>query len=366
MRKIGLLGLSLVGIAAAANTQQEQAYFAILVETKQMKMAGMDMPEMPELPPGVTLPPGVVLPGQAKRGLLVRLWSPSIAPPDAKATLSIPPGLKLGDKLELSLYRPTAQENETGGVGGGQAQDTDFTIKLYWGSSDKVREGQPKIIKLGDLTPEQKAEMDRQQREARPGGGTSYFYKPNWTTGYWPAKNQEGTIKKDASLKGTYALSTTYTGNVTIDVPDGVEFMNPIDITAPDLKNEIDLKKAIPFQWKQIPGALGQNAMIMGMEGEKTLILWSSSETYSPQVMGDSGFLQMADVRQRVADKLFMPGDQTKMTVPAGIFAKSEFAMMNMAAYGPGAALDKAQPLPRVQTKSSLQLMLSAPDDKHR
>ena len=366
MRKIGWLGLTLAGVAASANTQQEQAYFAILVETKQMRMAGMDMPEMPELPPGVSLPPGIVLPGQAKRGLVVRLWSPSIAPQDAKATLAIPAGLKMGDKLDLSLYRPTAQENESGGGGGGPVQDTDFTIKLYWGSSDKIREGQPKIIKLGELTPEQKAEMNRQQREARPGGGTSYFYKPNWTTGYWPGKNQEGTVKKDASLKGTYALTTNYTGNVSLDVPDGVEFMNPIDITAPNLKDEIDLKKAIAFQWKAIPGALGQNAMIMGMEGEKTLIMWSSAEAYAPQVMGDTGFLQMADVRQRVADKLFMSGDQTKMTVPAGIFANSKFAMMNMSAYGPGTALDKAQPLPRVQTKSSLQLMLSMPDQARR
>jgi hypothetical protein len=357
MKMLGMFALSLAAVGTfAANSAEEQAYMAILAETKTMKMVGM--PEMPELPAGVTLPPGVVLPGKPTRTLSVRLWSPSIAPSTATATLAPPAGLKLGDKLNLDLYRPTpADEAGDKSPGFDPESNPDFTIKMYWGSSDKVKADQPRIVRWGALTPEQKAQMKKQAREAQK-AGASYFYKPNWTTGYWPTKNQPGNVAKDASLVGTYSLTTNYTGNVSLDVPQGVDFLAPIDVTAPDLSDEIDFAKAIPFQWKGIPNVLGQYASIMGMEGKNTLILWSSSEVFKEAQMGDSGYLQMAEVRERVKDQVFMAPDQTRAVVPAGIFKNADFVMFNMVGYGQGAALDKVQPLPRVQTKTTLSIML--------
>jgi hypothetical protein len=200
--------------------------------------------------------------------------------------------------------------------------------------------------------------MNRQAKAAQPGAQGSYFYKPSWTTGYWPTKSQAGQIAKDASLPGTYALSTNYTGNVSLDVPAGVDFLAPIELSAPNLENELDLSKSLAFQWNPIPNNLGQFASAMGAEGKNTMIIWTSAEVFNEASMGDVGFLQMAEVRQRVADKLFMAPEATKMTIPAGIFKDADFAMMNMVAYGPGSAADKAQPLPRLQTKSTLQVML--------
>jgi hypothetical protein len=55
---------------------------------------------------------------------------------------------------------------------------------------------------------------------------------------------------------------------------------------------------------------------------------------------------------------VFMKGDRAAVTVPAGIFANADMAMFQMVGYGPGAALDKAQPLPRIQTKTKLNMML--------
>lgn len=75
-------------------------------------------------------------------------------------------------------------------------------------------------------------------------------------------------------------------------------------------------------------------------------------------LMGDMGFLQMAEVRDYVSKTVFMGPDRTSVNVPAGIFKDADFAMLNMVGYGPGAALDKAQPLPRIQTKTSLMVML--------
>jgi hypothetical protein len=199
--------------------------------------------------------------------------------------------------------------------------------------------------------------MKNRMREANA-AASSYYYKEGWTTGYWPTKKQPGSIDKSASLSGKYSLTTTYTGNVEIEAPPNVEFLAPIEMTSPNLDNRIDLKKAISFKWNPIANALGQHAAIMSMEGKNTMVVWLSSETLDEAVMGDMGFLQMAEVRDYVAKTVFMAGDRTSVDVPAGIFANADFAMMQMAGYGPGAALDKAQPLPRIQTKTSLMLML--------
>jgi hypothetical protein len=352
-----LTQLALLAVLAPTQTQ-DQAFFAILAETKVGRMAGMEVMDLSELPKGFKLPKeAMMFAGTPTRILNMRLWSPSIAPANATAFVTPPAGLKQGTKLDLELYRPKASD-----VTGEPVKDFDpesnpeFTIKIYWGSSETVREGQPRVIKWGGLSTEQKAAMQQQAREAR--ATSSYFYKAGWTTGFWPTSKQSGDIAKDASLVGKYVLTTSYTGNVEIDAPSEVTFLDPIDVTSPNLDKKIDLKKSIPFTWKPVPNALGFYASIFGMEGKNTLVLWSSSEVFEESLMGDMGFLQMAQVRDFVARTMFMPGSATKVSVPVGIFANADVAMMQMAGYGPGAALETAQPLPRIQTKTSLNLML--------
>jgi len=358
MLKLAALVAVMTGVVAP-KPADDQAYFAILAETKVGRMVGMPVMDLSGLPPGVKLPPqAMAFSGQAARLLNIRLWSPTIAPADAKAAVAPPDGLKQGKTLDLELYRPD------GKASGDKVKDFDpdsdpdkFTIKIYWGSSETVKEGQPKVITWSGITPEQREAMKNRVREANAVSG-SYFYKEGWTTGYWPTKRQPGNIDKDASLVGKYSLTTTYTGNVDIEAPSNVNFLDPILMSSPNLEKRLDLKKSIPFNWAQVPNALGLNATIIGMEGKNTLIIWLSSEVFTDAVMGDMGFLQMAEVRDFVSKSIFMAGDRTSVTVPAGIFADADFAMMQMAGYGPGAALEKAQPLPRIQTKTSLMLML--------
>ena len=350
--------ITLLSLLVAPAPTQDQAFFAIFAETKLTRMAGMQlMKDLPQLPPGMKMPPGMeMLTGKASRLLNIRLWSPSIAPQDAFAKVTPPAGLKQGKELKLDLYRPTGSTATGQGGQFDPASNPNFTIKMYWGSSETVKEGQPKVIVWKGLTPEQQAAMNERARDAR--AGSSYFYKPNWTTGYWPAKNQPGTIDPDASLTGTYTLSTNYAGNVAIDAPENVNFLAPFEINSPNLEQKIDFNKAINFKWNTIPNLLGQSASIIGMEGQNTLIMWSSAEVFVEGLMGDLGYLQMSEVRDHVSNNVFMPGDRTQVDVPAGIFKDADMAMMTMAGYGPGTALDNAQPLPRIQTKSTLSIML--------
>ncbi len=354
-----LVATILAGVMMAPALQQEQAYLAILAETKVARMAGMPVIDLKDMPPGFKLPAEVMMySGSPARTLNVRLWSPTLAPANATASIAPPAGLKQGAKLDLELYRP-----EPGATGSTDKvkdfdpdSNPDFTLKIYWGSSETVREGQPKVIKWSDIAPEYKEGMKNRARETSR--GNSYFYKPNWTTGYWPTEKQPGQIDPTASLVGNYALTTNYTGNVEIEAPSHVDFLAPLQITSPNLEKNVDLKKAITLNWNEIPHALGLYGWAMGMEGKNTLVLWSSSEVYVDSMMGDMGFLQMAEVRENVQKTIFMPGNTAKVSIPAGIFQNADMAMLNMAGFGPGTALDKAQPLPRIQTKTTLSLML--------
>jgi hypothetical protein len=354
-----MLVASLV-LALPVSQADDHAFLAIQAETKLMRIPGMPVRKMPQLPPGIKLPGNFQMPGAPSRTLTVRLWSPSIAPDNAFAYLAPPSGLKQGDKMNLELYRPTPSSGSaTSGTGSesDQHSNQDFTIKIYWGSSDTVKPDQPKIIKLSELTAEQKTEMMRREQEVHQ-SAANYFYKPNWTTGYWPTSSEPGRISDDASLVGSYALTTNYTGNVAIDVPPNVDFLAPIEMTSPSLDQKVSLDGSIPFQWSAIPNAIGQYATIMGMEGKNTLILWSSSEIYHEGIMANMGFPQMSEVKDLVAKNVYMAGDRTSVTVPAGIFKDASFAMFSMTGFGPGTALDNGQPIPRVQTKTTLSIML--------
>jgi hypothetical protein len=364
MYRTFVMAAAMLAIATmAVRADDKQAFVGIFAETTSMKIAGMGAP--PGLPEGFKLPPGVKLPPQAlaamrmfqpHRQLTVRLWSPGIAPDNATAVLAIPDGLKLGSKLDLKLYRPKPSEGTADEVSGPGGISSEMTIKRYWGSSATVKPGQPEVIEFKGLTAEQKAAMRASAAKMRR--STSYFYKPDWTTGYWPTGAQADPVEDDAALAGHYTLTTTYTGNVELDVPANVNFLAPIEMSSPKLEKVVNLGDAIVFKWSGIPNALGLHANIFGInQDQKVMTMWSSSEA-KPDLGLAFDYLQMAEVRDLVKKDIVMAGDRVDVTVPAGIFKDCDIVMFQMIGYGPGAATDTGQPLPRAQTKTTLSIML--------
>lgn len=353
-----LLVLAVLSLAVGCAAVEGQAHLGIFAETSVFRM-NIAMPEMPDMPQGVDLSamPGMeMLSGKPTRALKIRLWSPGIAPQDAFAYVQPPAGLKLGNKLDLELYRPKPSSG-SGTSGNGESGDmSKLTIKVYWGCSPTVRQGQPKVIQFGSLSP---AEQERMKSAAKR--MESYYYKPDWTTGYWPNEMKPVKVAMDASMVGTYKLTTNYTGSVSIDAPSNVTFLAPFDLSSPAKGKPIDLTKSIDLAWAQIPNILGQHAVVFGMEGQNTIIIWSSSENYTDQYMGMMDYMQMAEVRQLVTQQVMMGPTKTSCSVPSGIFAKCDAPMLMMVGYGPGAALDTGNPLPRIQTKTLLTMMLKMP-----
>ncbi|NUP98245.1 MAG: hypothetical protein HUU35_00170 [Armatimonadetes bacterium] len=359
MRRLSL-ALAL-GLATVLGAVENQAYLGLFAETSVNKQVGM--PDMSEMLQGMDpamlnqLPPEVraMMGGAAQRRLTVRLWSPNLAPQNATASIAPPAGLKVGPRMDLELYRPQPRTGTTTRPNTGTPapqMPAKFTIKRYWGSSATVRPGQPEVteVKFDGLTAEQQAQYERM---ADAGEGSEYFYKENWTTGYWPTKKQVGTIAADSRLPGHYALSTTYTGEVTLDVPDNVDFLAPFTLSSPSLKTAPDLTKALALRWQEIPRALGLFAQVTSMVGRDTMIIWTSSEVRAdPEQNWD--YLQMAEVRRFVEEQKMMPGNCTEAIVPAGIFKDGDYVSLMMIGYGPGVARDETQPLPRMQTKTVL------------
>lgn len=366
-----LLAAAVLPVALAVRAEVEnQAFVAFWAETRVSKNAGMpDMSAMLQnLPPEAlaNLPPEVrqMMAGGATRTLNIRLWAPLIAPPNATATVTPPAGLNQGPRLDLELYRPEPREPgevEEGEIQlpGGEIMPGRFVIKTYWGSSPTVRPGQPdeQVIEWEAMSVEDRARLREQAEQAMAGG--EYFYKEGWTTAYWPTERQPGTIAEDDSLHGTFTVDSTYAGNVSIDVPDTVDFLAPVQLTSPDMAEGPELTEPIVFRWQPIDNVLGFFVRAMGMKGREEMIQWFCSEV-KPDEIPEDEFMQMADVRRLVQEQIMIPGNSTTVTIPAGIFEGCEFVNYEIIGYGTGTALEDAQPRPRVQTRTVMSGLLTS------
>jgi hypothetical protein len=299
-----------------------------------------------------------------RRTLDLRLWTPGLAPAEAKAWVTPPAGLGQGPRLDLALYRPKLGDEPPATWQPGYPE---VTVKLYWGSAKTVRAGQPKIFKMKDLSP---AQLARFGMRVHQGGGpdtTEYCCQPGWTTAHWTTPRPLGGTGVPASLGGTFALDTTYAGATKIDVPAGLDFPPPITLTSPDLAARPDLAAGIRLAWTPSPNLLGYNAIAIGGQDEspvgtpdngpqETVIVWTAAE--EPELDTSDHFLSAEDVSARVANQRFLPGNAAACDIPAGIFAHADFAIVSLTGFGRGATLNGG-PLPaQIQTRTSLRLFL--------
>lgn len=360
-RRSLLLGVCGSALATAVRAQEnrDRAYLALWATTQNMSLG------LPALPPGLKLedlPPEAAAALGAfagpKKELEVRLWSPGTAPAAATATLDVPGGLNLGNTLPLELMRPEARKAEAAKV---QIPEEyritdDFEIRQYWGCSETVLPGQPKVWKLGDLSVADREAWKRYQSQ----GGIE---KPDWTEGVWPnAKSQRGRnpLQKPGSLKGDHKLRTSFLGDVPFQVSGPVDFLDPVVFETPK-PGKADLKQHIPLKWKPIANVLGYHLTAVAPKGRKLLIMWAGGKN-GQGVAGGLQFPQMAEVREFVEKGIYLPPTATACNIPAGIFEGCPQVMIQMTAYGPGQAFEAPNsPSVRVQTRSLGMLTLGLP-----
>jgi hypothetical protein len=177
---------------------------------------------------------------------------------------------------------------------------------LYWGCSETVRPGQPKVMNLETAT---LAELGKffESRRATQRGTHSTAGRP-----IWPSKLDNRALPAGASLVGQHS----FTGQ---GVPESFKFDVP---QAQDLMPEFKLRQtdkgsSLLLEWDAIPHARAYFLGSMGTrEGEdNTMVIWTSSE------LPDSGFglfdyQTNAAVDKWLKEKVLLAPATTKCAVP--------------------------------------------------
>jgi len=193
---------------------------------------------------------------------------------------------------------------------------------LYWGCSETVRPGQPKVLNLETAT---LAEFGKfmESRRATQRGTHAAAGRP-----IWPSKTDKRALPAGASLVGQHS----FTGQ---GVPESFQFGIA---AAQDLMPEIKLTQTdkgghVLLEWNALPTARAYFLGSMGSQGdgdEPTLVIWTSSE------LPDSGFglfdyQTNAAVDKWLKEKVLLAPSTTKCAVPKEAAAQG---MLRAIAYG--------------------------------
>jgi hypothetical protein len=148
-------------------------------------------------------------------------------------------------------------------------------LVMYWGCSETVRSGQPKVVDLSTAT---LAELSKffESRRATQRGAHATFGRP-----VWPSKDDKRMLPAGASIAGEHGFKAD-------GVPESFSFTIP---PAQDLMPAFEIRQqktatAVQLSWNAIPTARAYFLGSMGAlpDGGQGFVLWTSSE------LPESGF----------------------------------------------------------------------------
>ena len=246
----------------------------------------------------------------------------------AEALQAVPDGTQLAPTLELQTpEKPKPLPRETGEE---EPSDWDYEppkgkLVMYWGCSETVRPGQPKVVNLETAT---LGELGKffESRRATQRGTHAAVGRP-----VWPSKADKRALPAGASIAGAHG----FTGQ---GVPENFKFTIP---AAQDIMPEIALRQTdkggfVLLEWNAIPTARAYFLSSMGgVDGEDggdvpTMVLWTSSE------LPDTGFglfdyQTNAAVDKWLKEKVLLPPATTRCAVPKEAAGQG---MLRAIAYG--------------------------------
>lgn len=215
------------------------------------------------------------------RSLMGNFQSPKKAPAGASASMAIPAGLGIAGPIPWTI------QNDQAASGGGAYESTQ-----YWGCSATILKGQPAVFK-GSV----------QGGEKKWAAGSSGATDPMKTMG----------ITEQSRVPGTYKIQISYLGEVTLEMGEAQQFLDPLTILEPSAPEAVNTSQAIPVSWKPVPRAQGYSVMATGKNAKGKNVFWESAKgaTASWYTQGVAGAVK--------AGKLKGPQD-CSCTIPAGIF----------------------------------------------
>lgn len=293
-------------------------------------------------------------------------------PGGSDVTQAVPAGTGLAPSLPLLPVKTEPRGPGAPGTPGepGEFEQPKGRILFYWGCSETVRPGQPRVLDFSKAAPQDWGNF-MQGRAPRERGALA---RPGHSI--WPNEKDRRSLGRDASLAGEHALSGEgVPADLRFTLAAAQDFMAPIA-----LQQAGTLADALRLSWQAVPNARAYflNAM-SGSEqgGVSEVVFWSSAEV--PDFgMGLMDYASPANVEQWLREKVLLAPAVTQCAIPQGIFAKGQGGMLRMIAYGP--ELNLAHPprptdvkIPwepewavRVRTKSTAMAMLGVNMDGSR
>ncbi len=197
-------------------------------------------------------------------------------------------------------------------------------LLMYWGCGDTVRSGQPKVL---DMASANVADLGRffVSRRATQRGTHAAPGRP-----VWPNPDDRRLVPAGASLVGEHRIEGA-------GLPEGWRFALG---AAQDLMPTLELKQAVrggatELQWNAAPQARAHFVAAMGAGAQEEMILWTSSELPDTG-MGLIDYQPNAAIDRWLKERVLLPAEQTRCTIPAGVFpgGESAGAMLRLIAYG--------------------------------
>ena len=247
--------------------------------------------------------------------------------PALEVSQAIPAGMKMGAALPLvppvkteSIRREERDELPQ------NMERPKGRILIYWGCSETVRSGQPRIIDLaGDMT--------------KFGNAFSGRYAPDRSVrvsekhAIYPNDKNTVNLSKDSSIAGEHQING-----------DGIPASMRFTLSqAQDIMPAIALQpsgnpaSSIKLNWQSLNQAKAYFISAFSSNGND-MVLWSSSES-ADAGMGLMDYLPNATIDNWLRDRVLLQPNTTSCAVPQGIFAakdggRDSGAMAQMVAFG--------------------------------
>lgn len=238
---------------------------------------------------------------------------------------AIPPAMAMGESLPLvPVKRPPDKPGKDGPYDEELPEKPKGKLLFYWGCSETVRPGQPRVVDFAKSGPEEWARFMTGRfapdRGAKAVPGRSV----------WPNERDRRRVPSQASLEGDHVV----TGE---GVPEGLRFAlkNDYDFMPRLVMNATgDPNASVSVTWQRLPTARGYFLAAMGALGEDKIVFWSSSDQPDPG-WGLLDYLPPAQITKLIQEKVVLPPSAERCALPKGIFAGAEGAVVRMIAYGP-------------------------------
>ena len=233
---------------------------------------------------------------------------------------AIPPALNMGSALPLVPVQVERGRSE----GETDMERPKGRLLFYWGCSETVRPGQPRVLDFARAAPDEYSKFMigrfAPDRGAKAVAGRSV----------WPNEQDRKRVPANASLNGDHAVSGEgVPAGLRFAIGAAHDFMPKISLSA-----QGDPKGPINVGWADVNNARAYFLTAMGGKGEQEMIIWSSSEQPDPG-WGLMDYLPPAQIERLLKERVILPTSTQRCAIPAGIFAGADGAMVRMIAYGP-------------------------------